>query len=562
MKSTMNIKPLVLLHGWGATPAIWQPLIAAIKQRQPERLIITPTLPCYDTQETSFIPKLIADLDLPLDAHWLGWSLGGNLMLEIAHYLQHLPKSATVIKSTTIIKSTATIKSTTQAPSSLTLLASNPSFQQRTDWRYGMPADVLSHFQTAFSQEPEKTLKRFQGLQMQGEPDIRKTRRLLNHLMRNEPSPSGLSTNALALPDVQALANGLTALSTLDQRAYCQLQCPTLWLFAEHDPLVPVDISQHLAAPSEVLSNVGHLPMLSQPKYLADKILQRLCHIENMLTLETSAQDKIKSHIEAKARNKQKVANAFSKAALHYDQQAKAQQRIAQRLLNLCPTSANHILDIGCGTGYWTRRLRDHCHAQSAIGLDLSEGMLAFANQQADNDNIHWLCADAEQLPDTIKDLDLIFSSLAIQWCHNHHALFQSLFNALKAGGKAYIATLLPGTLAELEHSWAQVDDKKHINDFTCQEALLESARQTGFKVEQAEHYCEQMHYPDLRQVIDSIKGVGAHHQEGELGLTGRQSIIHFKKAYESFRSEQGLPVSYQVLILTISKPNNMGLLS
>ncbi|OOV88934.1 malonyl-[acyl-carrier protein] O-methyltransferase BioC [Oceanospirillum linum] len=260
-------------------------------------------------------------------------------------------------------------------------------------------------------------------------------------------------------------------------------------------------------------------------------------------------------------RDKSKIADAFSKAAADYDQLAQAQKRIAQKVLDLCPTSTSaesrigHALDIGCGTGYWTRRLRDHSQAQQITGLDLAEGMLRFADEQPDNQRIQWLCADAEQLPLPAENLDLVFSSLAIQWCNDYHALFGSIARTLKPGGEAHIATLLPGTLCELEQSWAKVDNKTHINRFTDAQILIHAIRKAGLTLSATDAYCETMFYPDLRAVFDSIKGVGAHHTEGEAGLTGRRSLLKLKQAYETRRTSEGLPVSYQVLILSLRKP-------
>lgn len=252
--------------------------------------------------------------------------------------------------------------------------------------------------------------------------------------------------------------------------------------------------------------------------------------------------------------DKSRVAKAFSSAAGQYDQLAEAQKRIAGRLLSHCP-QADSVLDIGCGTGYWTRKLRDHCQASQVYGLDLAPGMLAYAQQQPGSQGIDWLCADAEALPLEPESLDLIFSSLAIQWCNDYHQLFFGIYNSLKPGGQAFICTLLPGTLNELKQSWAEVDDAEHVNNFVALESLAEAIQSQGLEISRSESYTETLHYPDLRGVIDSIKGIGAHHVQGENHLTGRKAIIKLKQAYEGFRVEQGLPVSYQVLELRLKRP-------
>lgn len=261
---------------------------------------------------------------------------------------------------------------------------------------------------------------------------------------------------------------------------------------------------------------------------------------------------------DSKIIDKKRVAKAFSSAAGQYDQLAEAQKHIAGRLLADASKKypqARHVLDIGCGTGYWTRRLRDAYQAEQVFGLDLAPGMLAYAEQQGNNQAIDWLCADAEALPLENQSLDLVFSSLAIQWCNDYSQLFSGIYRCLKPGGQAFIATLLPGTLDELKQSWARVDSAEHVNNFVGLECLTQAITAQGLTVEQQDIYTETLYYPDLRGVTDSIKGIGAHHVQGENHLTGRKAIIQLKQAYEEFRQEQGLPVSYQVLALQLQRP-------
>ena len=259
----MTNKPLILLHGWGATPVIWQPLTNALNALNPERKILTPALPGYQSDQTTSdwagdqaqLPQVIDQLQLPTDAHWLGWSLGGNLLLEIAHFLAEQRQPL---------------------PHSLTLLCSNPSFQQRGDHTAAMPEETLSQFRSGFDRQPEKTLKRFQRLQRQGESDLQTVKKQLAEFSSKEQPTEALPAS------IEALANGLTALSVLDQRAYTNLAengCPTLWLLAENDPLVPAAIAEQLN--HKLLTDCGHLPMLSQPEPLARLIHDTLIQLES-----------------------------------------------------------------------------------------------------------------------------------------------------------------------------------------------------------------------------------------------------------------------------------------
>ncbi len=74
---------------------------------------------------------------------------------------------------------------------------------------------------------------------------------------------------------------------------------------------------------------------------------------------------------------------------------------LLRRQLDLRP--GQQVLDVGCGTGWFTRRL-----AQGGLqmtGLDVSEAMLAVARQRTPQ-GITWLQGDAAQLPFADRSFD------------------------------------------------------------------------------------------------------------------------------------------------------------
>src|SRR2546429_10027486 len=64
-------------------------------------------------------------------------------------------------------------------------------------------------------------------------------------------------------------------------------------------------------------------------------------------------------------------------------------------------TKLDNLLEIACGTGIVTGRLRDALLAKTEIvATDLNEDMFAFAKQKFKNgENIRWQQADASALP-------------------------------------------------------------------------------------------------------------------------------------------------------------------
>lgn len=69
-------------------------------------------------------------------------------------------------------------------------------------------------------------------------------------------------------------------------------------------------------------------------------------------------------------------AHSFAQAIPYYEQHAHDQQRLAKQLArNLCthPIPAQHILEIGVGTGQYTRILTNHWHNALAQHYTLND---------------------------------------------------------------------------------------------------------------------------------------------------------------------------------------------
>ncbi|WP_240724887.1 methyltransferase domain-containing protein [Onishia niordana] len=250
---------------------------------------------------------------------------------------------------------------------------------------------------------------------------------------------------------------------------------------------------------------------------------------------------------------RQRVARAFSRAAPRYSELATAQQTMGQALWQRLPDQASHILDMGCGPGHWTARLADHYAASDTqprvLGLDLAPGMLDKARAEQ-GEHLDWLCGDAACLPLADQRLDLVFSNLAIQWCPDVNAVFTEVYRVLQPGGRALINTLGPGTLGEVGWAWSRPNA---LLNFQTPQILEQAALRAGFTEIALEQAQERFHYADLTAVMASIKGVGAQLSRPTACLTKRD-LAHAKQRYEQLREIQGLPVTYQRLMIELIK--------
>ncbi len=255
--------------------------------------------------------------------------------------------------------------------------------------------------------------------------------------------------------------------------------------------------------------------------------------------------------------DKRQVAASFSRAAASYDSVAELQRDVGTQLLRRLPVDFRPArwLDMGCGTGYFTRALAERFFASHGLALDIAEGMLDHARPLGGAE--HFIAGDAERLPLQDSTCDLIFSSLAVQWCANFDAVLSEAFRVLKPGGVFAFASLCVGTLFELRDSWRQVDGLVHVNRFREFARYEQLCAASGLRVVSLEQQAHVLHYPDVRSLTHELKALGAHNLNPGRpdGLTGRARILGLVEAYEQFRQAQGLPATYQVVYAVLEKP-------
>jgi malonyl-CoA O-methyltransferase len=255
--------------------------------------------------------------------------------------------------------------------------------------------------------------------------------------------------------------------------------------------------------------------------------------------------------------DKRQVAASFSRAAASYDSVAELQRDVGTQLLARLPLDfiPARWLDLGCGTGYFTRALGSRFTEGQGLALDIAQGMLNHARPLGGAE--HFIAGDAERLPLQDSTCELIFSSLAVQWCADFEAVLSEAFRVLKPGGIFAFASLCTGTLFELRESWRQVDGLVHVNRFREFARYEQACAASGLHTLSLANLPHVLHYPDVRSLTHELKALGAHNLNPGRpgGLTGRARILALVEAYERFRKAPGLPATYQVVYAVLEKP-------
>lgn len=108
--------------------------------------------------------------------------------------------------------------------------------------------------------------------------------------------------------------------------------------------------------------------------------------------------------------------------------------------------AGGRVLDLGCGTGIFSFLLED-AGAADVVGLDLSESMLAIANEKAKAraSRVTFLQGNAADPEASVRaPFDLVFSSTTSHYLENLNGFFQGTARLLRPGGTCVLSVIHP----------------------------------------------------------------------------------------------------------------------
>ena len=241
----------VFVHGWGMNHAVWQPVVDALPAWIEPLCVDLPGHGHNSRRDFSSLGELASALHDEVDAPamWVGWSLGGLAVLQLAlHYPQSV-KAALMVSS-------------------------SPCFVAREDWPCGMPAEVFEDFAEALESDYAGTIRRFLSLQVKGSASGRRILKTLRERILQLPAAN-----------IAALRSGLSVLQHTDFRAQLgQLDMPFVWMLGAQDGLVSAALAAQLvelqpSAELGVIEKAAHAPFLSH----GDVFNQRLISMAEKL---------------------------------------------------------------------------------------------------------------------------------------------------------------------------------------------------------------------------------------------------------------------------------------
>lgn len=245
---------LVLLHGWGMSGAVWQPVVKKLSKLFTLHIVDLPGMGLSRPTEPyhlHIIAEKVAEM-LPASVDVIGWSWGGQVAMRIA-----LDQPDAVRR--------------------LVLVGSSPcfvnkeEFMTQAEWTSGIDPEVFRGFAESMDKDYHKTLTQFLTLQCMGDIGARLTIRLLRKKLEERPAPT-----------TQTLQKALDILLETDLRAEVErLRKPTLLIHGDRDTLAPVQAAHWMmqnlpVGYLRVISGASHAPFLSHQEQFVEAVTQFL----------------------------------------------------------------------------------------------------------------------------------------------------------------------------------------------------------------------------------------------------------------------------------------------
>ncbi len=248
--------PVVCLHGWGMNLRVFDQIREAVEPVGVETWAMD--LPGHgrspwDPARAEFALQLQDVMsNLPPRCVLLGWSLGGQIAMEIARVAP-------------------------QRVAGLALFATTPRFGKTAGWENGLEPVAFNTFRETLMRDWQQTLADFIWLQFRGSRHAEETQQLVR---------DALSTHGL--PSREALDAGLVMLATNDLRRHIPgITHPTLLVSGQNDRVCPPGAmrwmnGQMVRSRYLEIDRAGHAPFISHVEDCAAPLREFLADVAGL----------------------------------------------------------------------------------------------------------------------------------------------------------------------------------------------------------------------------------------------------------------------------------------
>lgn len=222
--------------------------------------------------------------------------------------------------------------------------------------------------------------------------------------------------------------------------------------------------------------------------------------------------------------DKQLIASRFAKARNTYTREARVQQQVAEKMMQLIKepyTRFRRVVEFGCGTGSYSRILLHTLQPETLLLNDLCREMEECVKELCDGTTVQFVPGDAEAI-DFPGETDLITSCSTLQWFNDPGAFFTRCHQALVADGLLAFSTFGTTNMHEIRQLTGHGLDYLSVEEL---QALLSP----HFDILHAEEEVVTLPFPTPQAVLKHLK---------QTGVTGTEKRIWTRSRLQSFCKE------------------------
>jgi malonyl-CoA O-methyltransferase len=242
------------------------------------------------------------------------------------------------------------------------------------------------------------------------------------------------------------------------------------------------------------------------------------------------------------------LIDSFSRHAKTYDRYAQLQKSMAKRLASLLPVPLpDNILEIGCGTGLFTRHLLTQ-PAKQLILNDIAPGMLKIlSNTLTLPLNTKISAGNAELIH--FENMDLVCANAVFQWFKNPQEALVKFNQSLTANGSLIFSTFGPKTLIEFRQAANFLSPINLYNKDSWTNMIYDS----GFTIKFWDVEIRKIFFPSSISLLKTLQQIGA----APIRMIKTGGLRKLIRDYDSrFSSSQGVYATWELYYFTLVREN------
>lgn len=249
--------------------------------------------------------------------------------------------------------------------------------------------------------------------------------------------------------------------------------------------------------------------------------------------------------------NLKNIRDTFERIADRYEDHAALEQEVCSRLLERTSFHRQppaQILDLGCGTGSGSAKLKKEFSKAQVVGLDTSMEMLSHLRRRSRIlKPLRGVCGDMGALPFANRCADMLISNLAAYWCPDPMVIFAEFRRVLRPDGMLLFSTLGPATLRELKEAWSAVDENVKLPEFPDLMEIGDTLMAAGFREPVMDMEIITLSYPQVGALLDELEATGnALLVRGWERRRGAEAAL--QKAWSRLTSDGKYPLSFEII--------------